>query len=358
MKIGYDAKRYFGNNSGLGNYSRDLVRMMAEQRPGNEYFLFSPTANSNYQVPPEVGIVTSTKPAFYWRSFGIAKDLKKLGIELFHGLSNEIPMGLKEEGIKSVVTIHDVIFKMYPQYYKPVDRLIYQYKTAYACKNADIVIATSEQTKEDLVKYFKADAGKIEVVHQVCSPSFSIANNNLEKKSPPVILYLSSFQNRKNHLRLIEAFAKVSAKTGMNLLLAGRPGETFISCESLVRKFGIIDRIKFMTNINSAQMPDVYATASAFIYPSEFEGFGIPLLEAIQCHLPVACSNISVFKEIVGDAALYFNPLDINSISEAILRLENKEENVIAYNKIIHNFSDTVVAERLNGVYERLKAKY
>ena len=180
MRIGYDAKRAFNNTSGLGNYSRFVISAMARLFPENKYALFTPKQSSRfrsfYPQNPSVSVVEPTglnaKIPGFWRVFNQLSDIKKHKVELFHGLSNELPVGLSKAGIKSVVTIHDLIFLRFPELYKPIDRLIYKRKFAAACRNSDKIVAISEQTKADIIQFFGTAPEKIEVIYQDCDPVF------------------------------------------------------------------------------------------------------------------------------------------------------------------------------------------
>src|SRR5476651_764094 len=179
MKIGYEAKRVFLNMTGLGNYSRGIVAMMALDYPENEYYLYTPKVKPNKAfevlsalervkiVRPKSGLFTS-----WWRTRGVVADLKRDSIVLYHGLSQELPIGIGGSGIKSVVTIHDLIFMRFPQYFGLVSRKIYAAKIKYACKNADRIIAVSEKTKADLVQLLNVHPEMIEVLYQGCDESF------------------------------------------------------------------------------------------------------------------------------------------------------------------------------------------
>ena len=177
MKIGYDSKRAFENQTGLGNYSRDLINTYSLSNPKFQILLFASKIFQNKRldflksrnnikiVGPKNFLFQLFKPI--WRSFGILKDLKKEKIDIFHGLSHEIPFGIYRTKIKTVVTIHDLIFLRLPQYFNIFDRLVYYYKVKYACKRSDKIIAISNQTKSDIIELFKIDSKKIEVVYQL-----------------------------------------------------------------------------------------------------------------------------------------------------------------------------------------------
>ena len=188
MKIGYDAKRAFLNNTGLGNYSRWLIGNLAKHYPENEYFLYTPKVKDTNRLgflhnSASIKTVTPRNSLFtsWWRTKSIVADLQRDGINLYHGLSHELPVGIKKSGIKTVVTIHDLIFMHYPNQFGWVSRRIYAIKVKYACRIADKIIAISQKTKDDLVKYLDINAAKIEVIDQGIDPAFSI-KQSIEKK--------------------------------------------------------------------------------------------------------------------------------------------------------------------------------
>ena len=179
MRIGFDAKRAYFNYSGLGNYSRNTIRFLSQQFPENDFFLYIPKKKN--QIPNGTfSNHTLVYPKSWknrnfsslWRSYWLGKQLVRDGIELYHGLSNEIPFDIVKNRVPAVVTIHDLIFLRYPEWYKPIDRKIYSSKAAFACLNADRVIAISRQTSADIVQFLGTAEEKIDVVYQGCDPAF------------------------------------------------------------------------------------------------------------------------------------------------------------------------------------------
>src|SRR5690606_34677955 len=168
-------------------------------------------ANLEIHTPGNT-IINKILPS-YWRTRGIVKDLEKDGIRIFHGLSGEIPIGLQKTQIKSVVTIHDLIFIRYPELYKPIDRIIYHKKFLHAARNADKIIAISEQTKRDIVDFFNIQEDRIEVIYQGCHPAFKKPITE-EKKQDLIqryqlpnnfVLNVGSVERRKNALQIVKA---------------------------------------------------------------------------------------------------------------------------------------------------------
>lgn len=193
MRIGFDGKRAVQNFTGLGNYSRYVADILCHFYPENDYVLYAPKKRENKRMNLLTGQyrqLTLAYPAtsFWkklsslWRVWGITSQLEKEGIELFHGLSNELPLNIHKSRIKSIVTIHDLIFLRYPQYYQSIDRKIYTYKFRKACENADKIIAISECTKRDIIRYFNIPDDKIEVVYQGCDISFTHPVTEEKKK--------------------------------------------------------------------------------------------------------------------------------------------------------------------------------
>ncbi len=178
MKIGFDAKRAFLNTSGLGNYSRTTLNALSKYHADNDYFLYTPEAKigmlgnqDKFQIIAPPKSYSNLKKA-YWRTFQLSKELEKAKLNVFHGLSNELPRGIHKTQIPSVVTIHDLIFIRYPRFYKPFDRTIYFNKVRYACSAATRILAISEQTKQDIIAFIGTKPEKIEVIHQAISPLF------------------------------------------------------------------------------------------------------------------------------------------------------------------------------------------
>jgi hypothetical protein len=178
VNIGFDAKRYFHNKSGLGNYSRDLVNSLILLNPNDNFFLFDKT--SNLYFDRNKYIISPLQPSFLWREFGIKNDLIAQNIDVFHGLSNELPFGKWPSSIKRIVTIHDVIFKTHPEKYPLLDRFIYNIKTKHAIKSADCIVATSQETLRQMSQFYQFDKQKVQIVYQTCNDDLWIKKSDSE----------------------------------------------------------------------------------------------------------------------------------------------------------------------------------
>ena len=314
MRIAFDAKRAFANRRGLGNYSRDVIRLMKTYAPQHTYTLCGiPSALCDTQqaeICSPQGIWRLC-PSL-WRTFGCLRQLRD--IDIYHGLSGELPWGIHRTGIRTVVTMHDAIFMRYPQLYSPTYRWLFERKVRYALRVADIVIAISEQTKQDLMCYFDADETKIQVVYQGCSNIYrqTVSSQQVEDVKrrydlpDKYLLYVGALEQRKNLHRLIEALRL--AGITIPLVLVGAPS---VYGEQLKRQAEQAHvSLVFRHSIPQADLPAIYKGAELFVYPSIFEGFGIPILESMCVGTPVVTSTGSCFAEVGGKAALYANPLD------------------------------------------------
>lgn len=372
MRIGYDAKRLFHNFTGLGNYSRTLLQDLAQFVPDSEYHLYSSSAPRNarteafLETPFQVHTSNSRWPA-YWRSRGLPKDLQRDGISLYHGLSHEIPMGLAATGIKSVVTIHDLVFKSQPQLFPFIDRQIYDWKFKYSCQNADHVIAISESTKQDIIRYYEIPAEKISIIYQTCHPQFKeavsaeqlAAVKNKYQLPNQFLLYVGSLIERKNLLGLIQAIELLPDELQVPLVVVGEGKKYKTQVQKYLAEKKLEQQVFFLTPFDFLDLAAVYHLALALCYPSFYEGFGIPLIEALFCKTPVLTSRLSSLPEAAGPGASYVDPYSIESIAsglEKILEDESYgqllEEEGHAY---VQRFQSEVLVGNLVEVYEKVQ---
>lgn len=340
MRLGFDGKRATQNFRGLGNYSRGLIEGLL-QYSEEELFLYSPTVkderalkwlsqnqNSRLHLRGPGNIVAQTVPAL-WRSFSIVNDLKKDGLDLYHGLSHEIPIGIKGLPFKSVVTIHDLIFLRYPEFFPFIDRVTYKKKFNYSGHNSDLVIAICEQTKNDLINFLGVDEKKIVVHYQSCDPIFYQERSADEKSAvtkkfnlnKPFILNVGAFEERKNQLRLIESFAQAANKVEHDLVLIGNGKKYLEECKAKAGDLKISARVHFLSNVPFNDLPVIYQAADLFCFPSHFEGFGLPIVESLFSKTPVITSYGSCFPESAGPDSEYIDPLSIQDISDKMVRV-------------------------------------
>ncbi|WP_196891547.1 glycosyltransferase family 4 protein [Aureivirga marina] len=371
MKIGFDAKRIFHNATGLGNYSRDAIRILSDFYPDNQYVLYNPKEGKVNRFKQnhkntEVKFPDSTlwkKFSSIWRQGPIVKQLLNDNIEIFHGLSNEIPKGLENTSIKSVVTIHDLIFIRYPHLYKYFDRKIHYKKFKYAAENADIVIAISEQTKQDIITYFKIPEEKIEIVYQGCSNVFKEDFSKNEKDEirkkyhlpEQFILSVGTIEERKNLLTV----AKALKGTNIPLVVVGKQTSYYDKVVSFIQENQMQNQVIFLKDLTLKTIAGLYQMATIFVYPSIFEGFGIPVIEALYSKTPVITSNVSCLPEAAGPHSILIDPTSEIQMKEAILSLwndEDKRKEIVEKSHVfVQKFNDEEVAKNLFNVYQKLK---
>lgn len=370
MRIGYEGKRAFFNMTGLGNYCRGIIKAMALNHPENEYFLYTPKIIPGMRVDfkdhKRITVITPKSERFssLWRSKFIVKDLKAAQLDIYHGLSHELPIGIEKTGIKSVVTIHDLIFKKFPQYFSVIDRTIYSAKVKHACKHADKVVAMSERTKQDLIDLLNIDKDKIEVIYQDCDNMFRAGQTelrqgevrlkyNLPKK---YILSVGTIEERKNLFLLIKAFKQLPIDT--QLVVIGKETNYAKKIHQFITRNQLGSRILFISNASFAHLPIIYQLADVFVYPSRYEGFGIPILEALVTGVPVIAAKGSCLEEAGGPDSIYVDPDNEDELAEKLKMLLSNpvlQNTMIEKGKIYaKKFEGKKLSAQLMALYQNL----
>ena len=343
MRIGFDAKRAFNNHSGLGNYSRYIISNICRFYPENDCLLYTPSiADPDLFYEPEGA--TIKQPNFsggkisgtYWRSFQLSKQLNDDAVDVYHGLSNEIPRGIHKTMVRSVMTIHDLIFMERPELYKPTDRYLYTKKVQYGAKNASRIIAVSKQTKDDIIRFLGVDEKRIKVVYQGCDRQFynrvslEALQFTRQRFALPseYLLYVGTIEERKNLLKIVEALDK--GNIYCPLVVVGRKTAYYNQVKNYIEKNGM-NNIHFLDQVQVSDLPAIYQGSSGFIYPSAYEGFGIPILEALNSGVPVITSAGGCLEETAGKGGLLIDP-------------ENQEQMITAITQVLE---DTGLRDRL-----------
>ena len=265
-----------------------------------------------------------------------------------------------------MVTIHDLIFLHYPKYYHWIDRKIYDFKFRRACSNADRVIAVSEFTKREIMKYYGTPEAKIDVVYQGCDPAFSapIGNEELDEVArryslpQQFILYVGSIEERKNLMLVAKAIASRPSAFSHKIVAVGKRTPYVDEIRQYLEANGIADRILFFHKVPFADLPSFYRLADAFVYPSRIEGFGIPMLEAISSGLPAIGCTGSCLEEAGGPHCIYVDPDDAQAMSAALCRVvsdkELRETMIREGYKYARNFTDEVLAGKVHETYSSI----
>ena len=367
--IGFDAKRIVRNGTGLGSYARTLVNALSE----NEHLQLNLYAPDEGRDDLRQQIVNREKVKFVypeglhfrfqrdlWRTKGVVKQLKEDGVQLYHGLSGELPAGLKAAGIPGVVTIHDLIFLRHPEYYHWWDVEIYRRKFKSTLKEASRIIAISECTKRDILYYGDFPEDKIDVIYQGCSNRFrksvSEADMNRVKAkynlSDNFILNVGSIEARKNVLLAVKALGCLL--DSFRMVIVGKHTKYTDEVIADVKKNGLEDRVQILHGIPDDDLPVIYHLAKVFVYPSRYEGFGIPIIEAIQTGLPVVACTGSCLEEAGGPDCLYVSPDDVEGMANAIKQaIAEKDVRVPRAQEYIKRFENSNLAAQVIEEYEK-----
>lgn len=340
MNIAFDAKRAYLNSSGLGNYSRTLIKSLNTYYPNNHYDLFTTkeaendfqkyiAAQKNFNVYQPQSFIDK-KIRARWRSYGITEKLNEHHVDVYHGLSNELPFNIKKFGGKKIVTVHDLIFLRHPKLYPLIDSKIYNKKFRHACDISDIIIATSEDTKRDIEKYYFTPESKIKVIYQSCDANYYLEasaeqiQNTIKTHQLPdkFLLYVGTIEERKNLLTIVKALQSVK---DIPLVVVGKKKKYFKEIMEYIRENKLKNRVIFLKGVSSIDLPIIYRLAEVFIFPSISEGFGIPIIEALTSKTPVITTKGGCFPEAAGPDSLYIDPNNENELAEKINFLLNSE---------------------------------
>ncbi|MCH5179160.1 MAG: glycosyltransferase family 4 protein [Prevotellaceae bacterium] len=371
LHIGLDAKRIVANATGLGNYGRTLANDLAmfanidlhlyapDQGKQDLRQLVTERSNLHYVFSDKKNALAKA----LWRSKGIVRQLQHDRIDIFHGLSGELPIGIKKTGIKTVVTIHDLIFLRHPEYYNYLDVMLYKWKFHKTLIEADRIIAISECTRRDICEYAGIDEQQINVIYQSCNPRFHDkvsmqtmhamrAKYALPKK---FILNVGSIEKRKNVLLAVNALCYLP--NDICLVIVGKYTDYVNDINKVILKLGLSDRVKIFHGVPDKDLHAFYNMADIFVYPSRYEGFGIPIIEAINAGIPVVAATGSCLEEAGGPDCLYVSPDDPVEMANAIMKLNNESERtnrVELSRQYITRFQNLDVAGQIRDIYINL----
>ena len=367
MKVGFDAKRIFHNSTGLGNYGRDIVRILHLYTAIDKYILYNPKHTKVNRINLLHNIFVKYPNNRFWKIFsslwrlgGMTKQIIKDKVDIYHGLTGEIPIGLQKSNIYTVVTIHDLIFYSHPHYYSFFDNIIYRKKIEYAVKNSNRIIAISKQTKRDIIKYLGVDEKKINVVYQGCNDAFKVEydkgiKNKIRKKynlPNEFILNVGTLQERKNALTIVKAIHN----TKYHLVLIGDEKKYTKKIYAYIKEHSLEPQITLLKNVNITDLSIIYQSSTVFCYPSICEGFGIPIIEALFSKTPVITSKVGCFPEAAGPNSIFIDPMDISSLKKELHRLFNNKKlrKQIADDgyTYVQKFTDKRVAKNIFKLYK------
>jgi glycosyltransferase involved in cell wall biosynthesis len=374
LHIGFDAKRIVRNGTGLGAYGRTLVNDLAQYPL--QLSLYAPDKGRDdlrTQIiqRPNVAFKYANKPwpfgKAYWRSRGIVNDLQRDGVQLYHGLSGELPSGIRNSGIPSVVTIHDLIFLRHPEFYNPIDVKLYTWKFRRTLREATHIIAISECTKRDIIHYGQVPEDKISLIYQSCAQRFGAEPDPVVQQQVAqqyqlperYILNVGSIESRKNVLQAVQSLLYIPAD--ISLVIIGRPTPYTHKVMAYAQRHNLQHRVKVLHGVPDEHLPAIYSMAEVFVYPSVYEGFGIPIIEAIRCGLPVVGCSGSCLEEAGGPDNIYVAPGDVLGMANAIRRsladADHRDERIQRSQAYIQRFAGIDVAGQVNQLYHQILSR-
>jgi glycosyltransferase involved in cell wall biosynthesis len=336
MFIGIDASRATRRErTGTENYSLNLIGHLLALESGHRYRLYfnQPPGGELFPTAADLELRVMPFPRL-WTHLRLSWEMARQPPEVLFVPAHVLPLVHPRS---SVVTVHDLGYLTYPEAHRLVDRLYLDLSTRYNARAARRVIAVSQATKDDLVRQYGIEPDKITVVYSGCEERMQPVEDEgtIERVKAgyhiggDYVLYVGTLQPRKNLERLLEAYAMVRrrAKRGETpgLVIAGRKGWLYDQIFQQVKRLGLESEVTFPGYVPQEDLPALLSGARLFVYPSLYEGFGLPVLEAMACGTPVLCSNVSALPEVAGKAALLVDPLDVKGMAEAMDRLLGDE---------------------------------
>lgn len=335
MRIGIDGRmlRY----SGIGEYIRNLVENLAKIDRENQYILFAKENDLEiYKINQENFSFQVVKAPLFSLSEQIVLpfEIKKNRLDIFHTPHFNIPLF---SPVTRVVTIHDLIPLLFSRArFSWLARTYYRFMNSQATKKTRKIIVDSKNTKRDLFKFFKVPEGKIEVIYGGVSERFKPVNDvetleaikrklNITKK---FLLYVGLRKPHKNLVILIKVLKILRGKMNFDiqLVMVGKRDPRFTQVEEAAKELGLEGEVLSLGEVSNEDLVLLYNTAQVFVFPSLYEGFGLPPLEAMACGIPVISSNSSSLFEVLGDAAILLDPNDTNEWAEKIREVLTDEE--------------------------------
>ncbi len=320
--------------AGVSNHTRFLIENLAKLDHDNQYTLFvGPNVRQHLNLPVNWEIVESRLPTIQpkyripWEQFIAPWLLAKRRVNLFHGLLNITPL---LSPVPTIVTIHDLAFMDVTGSHRKANRRYLAAATRQGVRQAAHLFAVSEYTKAAMVDRLGLDPAKISIAYNAAGAQYhprSAAEINAWKQQKQLpaqfLLYLGTLEPRKNIPNLLRAYAKVKHEVGMPLLIGGGKGWNFDDIFSTYEQLQLHDSVSFLGYVPGEDLPLWYNAATAFIYPSRYEGFGIPPLEAMASGTPVLTTNATSIPEVVGDAAIQVDPDNIEQLAQELVRIAN-----------------------------------
>jgi glycosyltransferase involved in cell wall biosynthesis len=377
MRLGLDVTAAVAQGAGIGRYTRELLRALAAADPHNHYRLFFASRTRPFPLPPlPDNFRVAALPihdiwlARLWHRARLPLPVETFigPVDVFHSPDFTLPP--VRRGTRTLLTVHDLSFVRDPGSAAPGLLAYLNAVVPRSVARADHVLADSQATKDDLSELYRLPADRITVLYSGVESTFRPVTDAAQLAAvraryglgeAPFILAVGTLQPRKNYVRLIQAFSNLqSSIPDLQLVIAGGKGWLFESIFAEVERLGLRDRVRFPGFVADDDLPALYSAARVLAYPSLYEGFGLPMLEAMACGTPVVASTASCLPEVAGDAALLVPPADVPALAEALSRAVSDEAlraDLIAQGRArAATFTWTKAAEQLLGLYQDLQA--
>ncbi|MEX0617014.1 MAG: glycosyltransferase family 1 protein [Candidatus Woykebacteria bacterium] len=333
MNIGIDASRIATEErSGTENYTLQLLKAILDKDKKNRYTLYFNKLPLFFEVTQE-NVSTRYIPLTYlWTQGRLSVECLLKPPDILFVPAHTIPV-IRRPSMKTIVTIHDLGAEFLEAYHKFPQKIYLNWSTEYVGRSASHIIAVSESTKKDLTNTLRVPEKRVSVVYEGVDHSFFYKRDTKEIENVRLkyglknkyLLFVGTIQPRKNLVRLIEAFAKLSP-TKTDLVLVGRPGWLYDEIYKAPKRFGVSERVKFMGFASQDDLPALYSGSEALVFPSLYEGFGLPIVEAMACEAPVITSRSSSMPEVSGGNALLIDPADVTDIAHNMIRILREED--------------------------------
>jgi len=373
MRVGLDGYPLSVPLTGVGHYTLELARALARNFPSDQFELVSPkpfagTIFEDHTLPNLSFIkAKSSLVRGHWWSVGLPLYARRASFDLFHGTNYELPLWNNR---RSVLTIHDLSTLLFPGLHRPPLARRARMRLPLAAKMASAIVTPTEAVKREVCERLKVKPEKITAIHEAprsCFRSVSVNESTPTRQRLGVendfLLFVGTLEPRKNLLTLLTAFAQILRDTSLRpqLVIAGDEGWLMSETELFIKSAGITDRLLFTGYLQDEELRALYSSCKAFIYPSLYEGFGLPPLEAMACGAPVIASRIAALQEVLGGAALLIDPLDGASLTRAIVECfkDDKRREASKTRGIEHaaEFSWDQAARLTYEIYERTVAR-
>ena len=333
MVIGIDASKIAREEkTGTENYSYNLIKALITLDKKNRYVLYFNKIPQFFEIDqPNVSTRIIPSPRF-WTQGRLAFEVFLRPPDVLFVPAHTMPV-IRRLGVRTVVTIHDLGAEFLAEYHKFPQKIYLNWSTRYIASKAAHIISVSKFTKAELNRTLKVPNNRVTVVYEATNRKLFYPRTKHETAQARAkyglagkyFLYVGTIQPRKNLVRLIEAFSKARLEH-TDLVLVGSKGWLYDEIYKAPEKFGVSNHVRFLDYVPDEDLPSLYSGALGLVFPSLYEGFGLPILEAFACGCPVLTSGIGAMAEIAGVAALFVDPLDVKSISQGIKKLSEKDE--------------------------------